>query len=166
MEPGAALLEESDLPQGFERLPDPPVTAFSLCGKRLGDAAPRGFELVGRRAFSERTFGRVEQTVLTAAGGQANRYLRTIRDAASRCTRFSEGGATYVVELAPQGGLKDSVSLAIRRPGELPLGVSAVFAVVDSTLIRIVEVGSGSPVELSLARSLAFRVVDGLRDGV
>jgi hypothetical protein len=160
-DPSAALLTEEDLPQGFERIAEPPSTEFSLCGDRL--SIPRGFELVGKRAFSERTFGRVEQTVATAGARQAASYLRSIRAAAADCTTFTEGDATYVVEVARPGELADSVSIAIRRRGELPLGVSVVFAVVDSTVIRIVEVGSGSPVELSLARSLAFRVVDRLK---
>ena len=164
--PSAALLKVGDLPKGFSSA-GKGSTPFSLCDLKIGKRVPRGFEHVGSRTFSHGSFGQIEQTVATAQGATAARYVRKVRRAAGSCSRFTEGrGAgrrAFVVAVSPPGDLgRDSLSVTVREIGDLPLGISAVFATAGNTLVRIVDLGSGSPLELALTRSLVARALSRL----
>lgn len=161
--PSAALLTLGDLPTGFTPVPGQgSPTPFSICDLHIERYAPRGFRRVGAIVLSRANLGRIEQTVFAASTGRAIRYLEKVKRAARSCSRFSEGRGpgrrTFVVSVAEAGELgTDSLSVILRQEGELPVGTIAVFAAHAGTLVRVVNLGSGGPVELALARSLVLR---------
>jgi hypothetical protein len=161
-----ALLETSDLPEGFTQSSSVAPTPFRVCAHRFRGDPPRS-ERIGTRAFEDPTLGRIEQAVFEFPNDKrASRVVDEVRAIAGRCQRFRTGSTdispSYVVRVDERLIAKHSVTVEVKGENGVPEATTIVLASKHGVLVRIVDFGAGNAVELRLTQSLALRSLKAL----